>query len=375
MKIRITTIIILLSIFAQGQEVFSDEFLNNSPLPIISIDNAMYVGLLSTDNDWPAGITRFDYSNTNSVEVVYDNEEGGIGPLYMAFDPLNNNIYGLLPDIYIVNLDNDLPTTDELAIDLTNASAAANNGLSYYDEFIYFCDGTENIYRLATEEDATPELLYTVPNANSIVITHILNNELHYFKYNDEIGTDLVKINVTDPSEEVLVSNNTEFTNFVQSSHLLNNTLFVGLETGTQSPSIYKYDLTQNVPLEGIPIIETTSNGSVLGITTYQNELYFSDASSQTILKLSSDILNLKNPNTEDLIIYPNPSVNRVFIKNSTNTPIEYTLYDLLGKQIDKADYLQTGINIEALQTGLYLLEVRDKTSKEFISTKKIIKS
>lgn len=341
-----------------SQELFTEDFLLNLPFPLITIENQMYVGLFQTDDDRPSGISRLSYDNPDNIEAIYDNEQFSQGPLYLALDTENNNLYGTLLDLFYIDLDGEFPTTEETFIDTDGIPVLVNNGLTYHQGFIYFYAGEGDIYRIDANANENTELVYNVPNVSNLVITHILNNELYYFKYNNAIGVDLVKIDIINPEEEILVSNNNAFVNFVQSSHIVNNTMFVGLDSNTSNPSVYRYDLTQELPLNSSPVSESIIAGPVLGITTFENDLYFSESTGRNIFRVNRDVLTTSTENREVFKIYPNPVSDRVFLTREITTPLEYKIYNTEGKVISNGLYTASGITTSSLPKGVYLVEL-----------------
>ncbi|MDF1695942.1 MAG: MopE-related protein [Saprospiraceae bacterium] len=59
----------------------------------------------------------------------------------------------------------------------------------------------------------------------------------------------------------------------------------------------------------------------------------------------------------EGLALYPNPSPNRIHIKNSLNLPLNYSLYSMKGIKIESGK-LGTYLDIEELPTGLYQIKI-----------------
>lgn len=364
-----------LPLISFSQEIFTSDFVLNLPFPLLTIEDQLYVGLFEGSTNAPAGISRLNYDDPSTFEVVSTNEQVGQGPLYITFDPVNNRIYGTLPTFFFIDLDDNLPTQENV-IDINGLPLDTNGGLTYSDGFIYFVDIDENLYRLSTEDGASPEPIFTFPDATNVVIAQILNNELYYFKYNDEIDVDLMKIDIVNPSDEVLVSNNTEFSSFVQSSHITNNTLFVGIDTGTQSPSIYQYDLSQDLPLSPTAIDESIIAAAVLGITSYQNDLYFSDTQSRNIFRLESAALNLETATTNRFSLFPNPTNEVIFVRNQINDEFDYAIYDTLGKLVAQGSYNSSGISVDQLSNGLYIIEIQKNSGINTITeTIKFVKN
>jgi len=131
--------------------------------------------------------------------------------------------------------------------------------------------------------------------------------------------------------------------------------------------------------------------GSVIVTGMYSSNSYFDDnhlncngASDIFILKLSntteSTIINsVINYNTFlDIIVYPNPASNNIFIEiyEDISTKYRVKVLDINGttvihKEISFSNF--TEINTSTLKPGLYFLHVIDLTTKKFI-IKKIIR-
>lgn len=376
MKLKLLSLLLLITTISKAQETFSTAFQGNVPLPLITIEDELFVGVFGDNEERLAGVYKLPFNNPSAIETVSEASiQPGLGPLYLAYDPELNFLFATLPDLIKIDLNQGLPATDEVFIDGTSLSIGTNEGLIYHEGFIYFSvltSGNWMIYREDTLGASDPELFFTVPEAETLVITQIVNNELYYFKYNNTIGIDLVKIDVINPNTETLISTVEEFGSFVQSSYFVNNTLFVGLEASSSNPSILKFDLSQSLPITAEPLEATINVGSVLGITSYENDLYFTNATAQTIIKLEDGALNVSEIENREFFVFPNPTSDKLFIEGQTNDRIEYQIIDLLGKKVNEGIYTSEGIDFSKLETGIYFVKLTDTNGN--ISTKKIIK-
>ncbi len=379
MKLKLLFFVLLITTISKAQEIFSTAFQGNLPVSLVTIEDELFVSVFGNNDERLAGVYKLPFDNSNTIETVNEASiQEGLGPLYLAYDSELNILFATLPDLIKIDLNQGLPAIDEVFIDDTSLNIGTNNGLIYHEGFIYFTvftSGSNMIYRVDTLGASAPELFFEVTEAdNNLVITQIINNELYYFKYNNSIGIDLMKINIADPSSEILISTVDEFEFFMQSSHVVNNILFVGVETiNSSSPSIIKFDLTQNLPITGetVPILESIN--AVLGITSYQDDLYFTDGNSQNIFRLEDGALNVSEVGKPKISVFPNPTSNSLFIKGLTNNRIKYQLIDILGRIINEGVYTDEGIDFSSLETGVYFVNIHDTSGN--ISTRKVIKN
>ncbi len=79
-----------------------------------------------------------------------------------------------------------------------------------------------------------------------------------------------------------------------------------------------------------------------------------------------------------EFVIYPNPSTGlfNIQLNSSSSSDITLNVYDMRGRSVYQNSYQNTGLinetlNLEALQSGIYLIEVQDGVKK---ATRKIIK-
>lgn len=377
MKLKLLSFLLLITTMSKAQEVFTDAFFVNVPFSLVTIEDELFVSVFGNNDERVAGVYKLPFNNPSAIETVSEASiTPGVGPLYLTHDPELNHLFGLLPGVIKIDLNQGLPSTDEVFIDGTSLNIGTNNGIIYQEGFIYFpvrTSGVWMIYRADTLGVSDPELFFTVPESdNSFVIAQIVNNELYYFKYNNTIGVDLIKIDISNPSSETLVSTVDAFESFVQSSYFINNTLFVGLEGNSSNPSILKFDLTQSLPLTAEPLEASISVSSVLGITSYQNDLYFTDSFSYNIFRLENGALNVSDVKSLEISVFPNPTSDKLFIESQNSEQIAYQIIDILGKIISEGVYTAEGIDFSRFETGIYFAKLTDTNGN--ISTQKIVK-
>jgi hypothetical protein len=56
--------------------------------------------------------------------------------------------------------------------------------------------------------------------------------------------------------------------------------------------------------------------------------------------------------------VYPNPAKSVINISSMSNEALEVSVYDLLGKQVLRAENIKSQLNISSLNPGLYILNM-----------------
>jgi hypothetical protein len=78
----------------------------------------------------------------------------------------------------------------------------------------------------------------------------------------------------------------------------------------------------------------------------------------------------INNTLVQDILVFPNPLVNKVFINNSTGEKLTILIYTLKGELILKQNTMSSSIDLSMLNSGMYLLIIlsneKSKTIKIF---------
>jgi len=85
---------------------------------------------------------------------------------------------------------------------------------------------------------------------------------------------------------------------------------------------------------------------------------------------LSIDDVNNQN---SDVLVYPNPVENELFVQHQEITNWHVRIYDVIGKQLTSTFVNQGSINLSFLSSGMYYLVFANE-EKSVTLTKKIIK-
>jgi hypothetical protein len=71
-----------------------------------------------------------------------------------------------------------------------------------------------------------------------------------------------------------------------------------------------------------------------------------------------------------DIVMYPNPTENILYVRMMDNREGTYRLVNLVGQQVDAGTLTENGINVSKLGIGVYIIEVNDgqkTSSKKFV--------
>jgi hypothetical protein len=110
----------------------------------------------------------------------------------------------------------------------------------------------------------------------------------------------------------------------------------------------------------------------VKGLGHYMARVYTSDDYTQVHYFLAAALQNpigieQSDAISEDLVVFPNPADNLIYVKTSHEGEMSYMLYGVNGAKIlegyfnrDKALY--DGINVRTLEPGMYILEIRSES-------------
>lgn len=114
-------------------------------------------------------------------------------------------------------------------------------------------------------------------------------------------------------------------------------------------------------------------NGQVLGFHHAGNFLDYPVLADANIQKIITNFIShyyntLSIPSIEeqsnDLTLYPNPATDKIQLKGLREN-LEYTVYNVLGKQVLNGHIEEFDtINISELQSGLYMIKIKDTTLK-----------
>ncbi|MDA9057536.1 T9SS type A sorting domain-containing protein [Flavobacteriaceae bacterium] len=92
----------------------------------------------------------------------------------------------------------------------------------------------------------------------------------------------------------------------------------------------------------------------------YLDNIYF-----YTGVPLSVDKNNILNVN-----LYPNPAKGVVNFSSASNAALDVSVYDMLGKQVLRAEAVQSQLNISSLNPGMYFVKMTQGSNS---STKKLV--
>lgn len=131
-------------------------------------------------------------------------------------------------------------------------------------------------------------------------------------------------------------------------------------------------DIIEN-QITGVPLSTMATDGDNLFINSYTAisgwELYSITTDLPTYLQ--SEELGIKNSIQSLLTLYPNPTVDKLYVKMSLDQKIDKVeIYDISGKSLKNLNVNKNEIDVSDLNTGIYLIKVyiKDKTfSGKFI--------
>jgi hypothetical protein len=87
-------------------------------------------------------------------------------------------------------------------------------------------------------------------------------------------------------------------------------------------------------------------------------------------------ITGIPNKQASDLIIYPNPTSERIYTSNPTNELFEITIISAIGKTVKSVQSRQTLIDVDmsAFPKGMYIVKLTNKTSNSSRVSKVVVK-
>ncbi len=98
--------------------------------------------------------------------------------------------------------------------------------------------------------------------------------------------------------------------------------------------------------------------------------IVISDIDRGFFLLKESDPLGVSENENDSFSIYPNPSKDNITITSRANPINKITIYNVLGQQVlnvDLTDKLSEDVDVSSLNSGMYLLQVNDLTTKRLI--------
>ena len=244
-----------------------------------------------------------------------------------------------------------------------------NNSITITNQFFDNGYGSYaiNLWFSCNDIDQTMQNIYnTIPhNGEGLTFNHENSpeNMSHWKNSNTSGGS----------SWDILAANPFEYSPF------LNSTAY--MITVVKSESTYSYyvngvlDKTTEINLSA----QNQFTGMIFGENAYGNEsfngilddigIWNRALTEQEITNLyNSETLSIDDQNLTNILIYPNPVVNKLFIQGLTG-PIKVTVYNILGELV-LSKTTSSEINVGNLQRGIYIVEIINEqktTVKKFI--------
>ena len=356
--------IIFSSQFIVGQTVYSSAFGGFGPSDIIIIGDYLYAGEISGES-----IARIDLSSSSPTrEQVADGWPTGFGVWKLGYDPSTNILYGGgFTETRIIDLDDAIPATSNA---FSNTGIA--NGLAIHDN-ILFKGTNDDIYSIdLSVGPGSYSVFYAEPfgdPGNFVVV----GDDLYYCARTSATGlrSNVYKIDLTASTPfRTLVT--TVPPSAIQSMHYAGDYLYIGTEIGSSGNEVlYKIDLTNSsLPIPLVTVLPDLP-AAPLGIANQGNTFYLS-LGDQLIYTFEDEILNTVESEINEIVIYPNPTTQHLFIGAKSSEPLAYKIVSMNGVEVllGTLNSLKT-IDVSSLSAGIYFIEL---TSHEVFKRMRFIK-
>lgn len=91
--------------------------------------------------------------------------------------------------------------------------------------------------------------------------------------------------------------------------------------------------------------------------------MYFADAT-PCGSGVFSTLKPLSDEEQQNLVLYPNPASNVLFIKGTSNQELSYEIYDVTGKLVLRGTTNQNAIEVSNLNSGLYFMNFEGRSHR-----------
>lgn len=317
----------------------------------INLNSNNLNGVLNLDLDNLPYLTKLSFDNNNLSGSIPTTIGNLINLTYLNLG--NNNLSGSIPSTFgnLINL-------EELILHENQLSNSIPSELgSCVELFNLDLDNNPLTGEIPNELSnlINMQLFYINNTLLSGNITNIYSSwpELAFFIMNDTLLTG-----------DLDLSNNPSLYNFWATNCSLTS---INIKNGENS-TINAFSTINSPNLICIQVDnETNANNGDSPYTNWSKDITTSFSEDCNALNVNDYVLN-------NLILYPNPITNHLFINNEINSFTEIEIYNIIGKKIFSST-IESGINkidFSNIKTGVYIIKSKNRDNNYVIN--KIIK-
>ena len=122
---------------------------------------------------------------------------------------------------------------------------------------------------------------------------------------------------------------------------------------------------TDNVYTVDIPASTNTYNSALMYVVERDQTVVMSE-----ITIVQNTTAGLEDFAANSVKMYPNPAKGFVKFSSASNEALDVAVYDMLGKEVLRANAVQSQLNISSLNPGMYFVNMTQGTN---VSTKKLL--
>ena len=330
---------------ATGSESWAGFANNNTSIYPLSFPNAGSISFKATVAADTNVYFRFEANPHPDVEPSFNTANVTIlatgGPtdnVYTVNIPASTNTYNSAL-VYVVERDQTVVmseiiiTTFGLAPEPNTTSFPVYDGIfggANYEQNFSVATGSESWAGFANNNTSIYPLSF--PNAGSISFKATVAADTNvYFRFE------------ANPHPDVEPSFNTANVTILATGGPTDNVYTVNIPASTNtynSALVYVVERDQTVVMSEIKIIQNASTAGVDDLTV------------------------------NSVKMYPNPAKGVVNFTSASNADLDIAVYDLLGKEVLRANAVQSQLNISSLNPGMYFVNMTQGTT---VSTKKLV--
>ena len=332
--------------FPTGAEGWAGFANNNASIYPLSYPNGGQVSFKATVTADAEVYFRFEANpfpdtepsfNTTNVTVLATG--GPADNVYTVDIPASVNTYNSAL-LYVVTPDVDVAFSEIKLIGFdTDGTTAVNTDFPLYD---------------GTFGGATYAQTFLFPTGAEGWAGFANNNTSIYPLTFPDAGTVSFKATVAADAE---VYFRFEANPFPDTEPSFNTTNVTVLATGGPADNVYTVD---------IPASANTYNSALMYVATNDVEVSISEVK----ITQNAPTASVDDFATNSVKMYPNPAKGVVNFTSASNEVLDVAVYDLLGKEVLRANAVQSQLNISSLNPGMYFVNMTQGTT---VSTKKLV--